>query len=62
MESDNETIYKCPDCRAPMVIRYNQSEGKDFLGCKNFPACKHTEPYEVEDELNGVPDAASVWE
>ena len=62
MNDDNKTIYKCQECRGTMVLRTNSSSDEYFLGCENYPDCSYTEPYEVEDELNGVPDAASVWE
>ncbi len=34
---------KCPDCGHELVIRWGR-HGK-FIGCSNFPACRHTEPW-----------------
>ncbi|MFH1635745.1 MAG: type I DNA topoisomerase [Chloroflexota bacterium] len=32
----------CPDCGNDLIIRWGR-HGK-FIGCSNFPACRHTEP------------------
>ena len=32
----------CPDCGKPLVIRWGRY-GK-FIGCSNYPTCRHTEP------------------
>jgi DNA topoisomerase-1 len=32
----------CPDCGSPLLLRWGRY-GK-FIGCSNFPACRHTEP------------------
>ncbi len=34
----------CIECGAKMVIRSRGSDGAKFLGCSNYPTCKHTEP------------------
>lgn len=34
---------KCPDCEHDLVIRWGR-HGK-FIGCSNFPTCRHTEPW-----------------
>jgi restriction system protein len=34
----------CAECGRPMVVRTNSATGEEFLGCSQFPACKHTEP------------------
>lgn len=33
----------CPECGHPLVIRWGR-HGK-FIGCSNFPDCRHTEPW-----------------
>ena len=33
----------CPKCSKPLLIRYGRF-GK-FIGCSNFPECRHTEPW-----------------
>ena len=39
------TITKaCPDCGRPLVERTNHATGEPFLGCSQYPACKHSEP------------------
>jgi DNA topoisomerase-1 len=37
-----ETEEKCPECSAPLVIRWGKF-GK-FYACSNFPKCKYTKP------------------
>jgi hypothetical protein len=32
----------CPQCGGRMVTRTVKSSGKQFLGCNNFPKCRHT--------------------
>lgn len=33
----------CPTCgRGVLVTRKRRSDGAEFLGCSNFPACRHT--------------------
>lgn len=31
----------CPDCGSPLVERKRKSDGRSFLGCSNFPNCRH---------------------
>jgi len=33
----------CPECGSPLVLRHGRY-GK-FIGCSNFPECRHTEPW-----------------
>ena len=33
----------CPECGKPLVVRHGRY-GK-FIGCSDFPACRHTEPW-----------------
>ena len=33
----------CPECGSPLLIRHGRY-GK-FIGCSNFPECRHTEPW-----------------
>lgn len=34
----------CPDCGHNLVVRTNSAEGSRFLGCADFPRCRHTQP------------------
>lgn len=34
---------ECPECGSPLLIRHGRY-GK-FIGCSNFPECRHTEPW-----------------
>lgn len=39
----------CPEClasghgRQQLVVRTNRQSGQDFLGCKRWPDCQHTQ-------------------
>ena len=33
----------CPDCKSLLVKRTAKRTKKDFMGCSNFPECKHTQ-------------------
>ena len=49
-------VMNCPECGEPMVVRKNSITEEDFLGCSQYPACKHTEPIppDVRMRLMGV--------
>lgn len=34
---------KCPDCGKEMLVRINRTKGTKFLGCSQYPRCKHTD-------------------
>lgn len=41
----------CPLCGGALVLRvakFGPKPGSRFYGCKNFPDCHYTEPYEEE--------------
>ena len=40
----------CPDCAQPLVVRTNKAVGIDFLGCSQYPECRHTEPLPADIE------------
>lgn len=60
MDDEDITIWNCPRCDGKMVRRKNRETDEHFLGCSNYPRCKHTQP--VEPEEDEWPDAASRWE
>ncbi len=48
----------CPDCDAPnLIVRTNRANDSQFLGCPNWPACKHTQAItqEIQMRLQGQP-------
>ena len=50
-----KTKQACPECGAVMVIRQNKTDHGFFLGCHNYPDCKHTTeiPESLKLELLG---------
>jgi DNA topoisomerase-1 len=46
-EANEEVTDKmCPDCGSPLIMKWGRSG--QFLGCSNYPECRHTEPLEHE--------------
>ena len=46
----------CPLCGGALVLRvakFGPKPGSQFYGCKNFPECKYTAPYEAEESKEG---------
>lgn len=46
----------CPLCGGALVLRvakFGPKPGRQFYGCKNFPECKYTAPYEAEEFKEG---------
>ena len=42
----------CPKCTPDrLVVRVNGDTGEDFLGCENWPECRHTEPLPLDMQL-----------
>ncbi len=41
----------CPGCGAVLVIRRNSATGEQFLGCSQYPKCKHSEPLPVDIQM-----------
>ena len=37
---------RCPNCSADtkLIVKRNRKSGELFLGCPNWPSCKHTLP------------------
>jgi DNA topoisomerase-1 len=44
--SEAVTDKKCPKCGGALVVKWGRSG--QFLGCSNYPQCRHTEPLESE--------------
>lgn len=43
------TSIPCPLCKAgTLMVRQNSHNAGLFLGCTQYPDCKHTEPFEIE--------------
>lgn len=52
---DNSTVgVHCELCGvdAKMLVRTNRTTGHQFLGCPNYPDCKHTAP---------IPEDIKMW-
>jgi len=35
----------CPECGSSMAVRYRRADGRPFLGCTRYPACRGTRGY-----------------
>src|SRR5688572_30511332 len=57
----------CPKCGAPMVLRKNRRDRRQFWGCPNYPRCHGTRPFDAIDAVpRDLPAApipkAVVWD
>ena len=41
----------CPECGSDLVIRINSRANERFLGCEQWPECKHTQPLPLDIEM-----------
>ncbi|MBU0507400.1 type I DNA topoisomerase [bacterium] len=53
--SEEVTDKKCPKCDSHLIVKWGRAG--QFLGCSNYPDCKHTEPLESE-KAPEVPETA----
>ncbi|MFZ5433439.1 MAG: type I DNA topoisomerase [Calditrichota bacterium] len=53
--SEEVTDKKCPKCGGALIVKWGRSG--QFLGCPNYPECRHTEPLEA-DKAPEVPETA----
>lgn len=47
IKDGTEVTITCPECDPRMVrlvVRTNRDTEEQFLGCPNWPDCKHTQP------------------
>lgn len=46
LQNGAEVARTCPKCGVAhrLVVRTNGKDGSQFLGCPNYPRCRHTEP------------------
>lgn len=54
-----EVEISCPECRhdTQLIVRTNRHTGNQFLGCPNYPDCRHTRgiPESIRLRLAGQP-------
>lgn len=43
-KNGTESDVTCPDCKTKLKVRTNRENGSQFLGCPNYPECRHTHP------------------
>jgi DNA topoisomerase I len=53
--SEEVTDKKCPKCGSPLIVKWGRTG--QFLGCSNYPECRHTEPLEHEKAPEFAPTA-----
>ena len=56
-EKQPEIKLTCPECSAELVIRTNRTTQEQFLGCRRYPTCLHTQPLTpyIKAKLAGHP-------
>lgn len=45
-KEDEKVGRLCPECNHELVIKHAKKGGSKFIGCSNYPECKHLEPLE----------------
>lgn len=60
-KNNHETLIECPECQAKLLIKTNNLTGHQFLGCPNYPDCRHTQriPQEWKLRAQGQPELFS---
>ena len=51
-DDDEETGEICPECGAPLIKKMSKN-GKEFIGCKNFPNCRYIKNEKTLPEETG---------
>ena len=46
-------VAACPQCRAPLTVRYTRQGHAPFIGCDAYPACRFTCAYDTALQLLG---------
>lgn len=49
-----QTVF-CPECHAPMVLRYTKKFHRYFYGCSNFPDCREVHGAHQDGRPLGIP-------
>jgi DNA topoisomerase I len=52
-QSEEATDKKCPKCGSALIVKWGRTG--QFLGCSNYPECRHTEPLESEKAPDAPP-------
>jgi ssDNA-binding Zn-finger/Zn-ribbon topoisomerase 1 len=50
----------CPECGAPMHLRYSRKHQRSFYGCTRWPACSGTHGAHDDGRPKGVPGDAAT--
>jgi ssDNA-binding Zn-finger/Zn-ribbon topoisomerase 1 len=62
---NTESAVLCPECNPPrkLIVKTNQHNGSQFLGCPNYPDCHHTQPIPEEwvMRMEGQRDLFSIF-
>jgi len=58
---DNSKAGTCPECDGDMLVKTNRHTGHQFLGCANYPECRHTDQIPEAMKLRAL-GAATLFE
>lgn len=61
--ADPKIVKPCPapDCKGTLTIRRNKATDSEFLGCDQWPACKHTEPLPESIKMRRLGAPELLW-
>jgi len=49
IENKRRLNIECPECKKrDLIIRQNTENQTFFLGCTQYPECRHAEPFQIE--------------
>ncbi len=57
MTDEHRPTIQCPKCldagrgQQIMVVRTNEKNGSEFLGCPQYPKCRHSQPLPIWFEM-----------
>lgn len=55
IKSGHNTHIHCPECGdGEMIVRQNRQTDEFFLGCSNYPSCKHSQNLPEELRLRAL--------
>lgn len=51
LKNKADTNRTCPECKiGRLICRQNTENGRFFVGCTEYPSCKHSEAVQIESK------------
>ena len=50
LQNKKRTNFKCEECKTGyLIVRQNTENEQFFMGCSNYPECRYTEKFRIEE-------------